>query len=104
MVLLWARDGQTVGELGQQLALQSNTLTPMLKRLETLGYVRRTRDAADERVVRIHLTEAGRRLHRPASDIVRSVRNATGLRGKQMDQLLEEVGALRAALEGQATR
>src|SRR5215469_205930 len=74
MVLLWARDGQTVGELGQRLFLQSNTLTPMFKRLETLGYIKRSRDSADERQVRINLTEAGRKLQLQASDIVRQVR------------------------------
>ena len=99
MVLLWEQDGQTVGELGQALFLQSNTLTPMLKRLESLGYVRRSRDLADERQVRIHLTEAGRDLRLPASDIVRSVRNASGLHDKQVERLLEEVGSLRTALE-----
>ena len=104
MVLLWAQDSQTVGELGQKLFLQSNTLTPMLKRLETLGYVKRTRDSTDERQVRISLTEAGRKLHLQASSIVRSVRNATGLQVKQLDQLLEEVGALRAALERYTSR
>ena len=99
MVLLWEQDGQTVGELGQALFLQSNTLTPMLKRLESLDYVRRNRDLADERQVRIHLTEAGRDLRLPASDIVRSVRNATGLHDKQVERLLEEVGSLRTTLE-----
>jgi len=79
MVLLWGKDGQTVGELGQKLYLQSNTLTPMLKRLETLGYIKRSRDSADERQVRINLTEAGRKLRLQASDIVRRVRDATGL-------------------------
>ena len=99
MVLLWEQDGQTVGELGQQLFLQSNTLTPMLKRLESLRYIKRSRDLADERQVRIHLTEAGRELRMRASDIVRSVRQATGLQDKQVEQLLEEVGSLRKALE-----
>src|SRR5215475_13185558 len=51
LVLLWEQDGQTVGELGQKLFLQSNTLTPMLKRLETLGYVKRSRDASARRPV-----------------------------------------------------
>ncbi len=101
LVLLWGADGQTVGELGQKLFLQSNTLTPMLKRLETLGYIKRSRNSADERQVRINLTEAGRRLRLPASDIVRSVRNATGLRGKQVEDLTKQVDALRQALESQ---
>src|SRR5215467_6167202 len=70
MILLWDQDGQTVGELGQRLSLQSNTLTPMLKRLEALGYIKRSRDAADERQVRINLTDAGRKLRPRAVDIV----------------------------------
>jgi DNA-binding MarR family transcriptional regulator len=70
MVLLWEEDGQTVEELGQKLFLQSNTLTSMLKRLETLGYIERRRDSADERQVRINLTEAGGMLRLRTSDIV----------------------------------
>jgi MarR family transcriptional regulator, organic hydroperoxide resistance regulator len=104
MVLLWGQDGQTVGDLGQKLFLQSNTLTPMLKRLETLGYVKRIRDSADERQVRIKLTEAGRRLHLRASDIVRCVRDATGLQDRQVKTLTAEVDAVRKALETQNSR
>ena len=104
LVLLWGGDGQTVGELGEKLFLQSNTLTPMLKRLETLGYIKRSRDSADERQVRINLTEAGRRLHLQASDIVRSVRNATGLQDRQVKALTKEVNDLREALESQNSR
>jgi MarR family transcriptional regulator, organic hydroperoxide resistance regulator len=99
MVLLWERDGQTVGELGQNLFLQSNTLTPMLKRLETLGYVKRSRDPADERQVRINLTDAGRKVRLRASDIVRCVRDATGLQDKQVRDLIADVDTLRTALE-----
>jgi MarR family transcriptional regulator, organic hydroperoxide resistance regulator len=101
MILLWDQDGQTVGELGQRLSLQSNTLTPMLKRLETLGYIRRKRDAADERQVRINLTDAGRKLRSRASEIVRAVRAATGLPEKRFRRLLDEVGGLRKALESE---
>ena len=104
MVLLWEQDGQTVGELGQKLFLQSNTLTPLLKRLESIGYIKRNRDSADERQVLINLTEAGRNLRLLASDIVRSVRNATGLQDEQVNQLTETVNALRQALESQNSR
>jgi DNA-binding MarR family transcriptional regulator len=99
MVVLWDQDGQTVGELGRKLFLQSNTLTPMLKRLETLRYIRRVRDAADERQVCISLTEAGRKLQTRASDIVRNVRVATGVQDRKMKQLLRDLSALRQALE-----
>src|SRR5580692_6462121 len=69
MVLLWERDGQTVGELGSRLSLASNTLTPLIKRLETLGHVKRSRDQADERQVRVRLTESGRTLRTKALHI-----------------------------------
>ena len=104
MILLWNEDGQTVGELGQKLILQSNTLTPMLKRLETLGLVKRSRDSVDERQVRINLTEAGRKLRLQASDIVRTVRTATGLQDMQLKDLKEGVDALRKALVNRDSR
>jgi MarR family transcriptional regulator, organic hydroperoxide resistance regulator len=103
MVLLWEHNGQTVGELGRRLFLQSNTLTPMLKRLETLGYIKRTRDTADERQVCISLTDAGRKLRTRASEIVRCVRTATNLQDRKMNELLADLSALRQALEGYAS-
>jgi DNA-binding MarR family transcriptional regulator len=99
MILLWEKDGQTVSELGERLYLQSNTLTPMLKRLEALGYVSRRRDAADERQVRVHLTEAGRSLRVSAFDVIDSVRDATGLSGDHAGRLTKELESLRKALE-----
>jgi MarR family transcriptional regulator, organic hydroperoxide resistance regulator len=104
MILLWARDGQTVGELGEKLTLQSNTLTPMLKRLETLGYIKRSRNSVDERQVRVNLTETGRKLQPKASEIVQRVAHATGLQSKQIKQLLKDVVALREALESHTSR
>jgi len=102
LILLWEADGQTVGALGQKLSLQSNTLTPMLKRLEVLGYVRRSRDPGDERQVRVHLTDAGRSLRLRAVEVVRQVRTATGLSDEAMDQLLGAMAGLRTSLEGQS--
>jgi MarR family transcriptional regulator, organic hydroperoxide resistance regulator len=62
MVALSDADEQTVGALGEKLFLESNTLTPILKKLESMGYIRRQRDPADERQVRVSLTPAGRNL------------------------------------------
>lgn len=62
LVALGEEDDQTVGTLGEKLFLESNTLTPILKKLEALGYIRRKRDPADERQVRINLMPAGRRV------------------------------------------
>ena len=62
LVVLWEEDNQTVGSLGEKLFLESNTLTPILKKLEQTGFVERRRDPADERQVRIRLTAKGRDL------------------------------------------
>ncbi|BCZ84578.1 MarR family winged helix-turn-helix transcriptional regulator [Paraburkholderia terrae] len=62
LVALWETDNQTVGGLGEQLFLESNTLTPILKKLERMGYLERQRDPEDERQVRILLTKSGRYL------------------------------------------
>src|SRR5690349_9051070 len=60
MLALWEDAGHSVGSLGDRLALDSGTLTPLLKRLESMGLVDRVRDPADERRVLVHLTAAGR--------------------------------------------
>ncbi|MEX3932113.1 MarR family winged helix-turn-helix transcriptional regulator [Paraburkholderia phymatum] len=62
IVALWEEGNQTVSSLGAKLFLESNTLTPMLKKLEAMGYLERQRDPGDERRVRISLTKSGRRL------------------------------------------
>jgi DNA-binding MarR family transcriptional regulator len=66
VVALYEESDQTVGALGQKLFLESNTLTPILKKLEGMGYVNRKRDSADERQVLVNLTEAGRALRERA--------------------------------------
>ncbi|MBR0799111.1 MarR family transcriptional regulator [Bradyrhizobium jicamae] len=62
MVALAEADDLTVSALGEKLFLESNTLTPILKKLEQSGYISRARDPADERQVRVSLTKPGRRL------------------------------------------
>jgi len=69
LLVLWERDGLAVNQLGERLALDSGTLTPLLKRLERQGLVERRRGGNDERVVRIHLTGEGRALRARARKI-----------------------------------
>lgn len=69
LLVLWERDGLPVKEVGERLALDSGTLTPLLKRLDQQGLVERRRGADDERLVRIHLTAAGRALRNKARKI-----------------------------------
>ena len=66
---LCSQDGQSVGQIGAALNLESNTLTPLLKRLELAGWINRARALADERQVRITLTPAGRDLMARATDV-----------------------------------
>jgi len=69
LLVLWERDGLPVKDLGERLALDSGTLTPLLKRLERSGHVERRRGGDDERVVRIFLTPSGRALRARARKI-----------------------------------
>ncbi len=64
MLVLWEVAPQSVSEIGERLYLDSGTLTPLLKRLETSGYVKRDRDTHDERRVLVSLTTAGKKLKR----------------------------------------
>jgi DNA-binding MarR family transcriptional regulator len=98
MVVLWERDGQTVGALGDRLFLESNTLTPLLKRLESLGFVERRRDPQDERQVRIHVTKAGHKLRENALPIPECILDASGLSAGDAKKLTSELAGLRKAL------
>lgn len=69
MMVLWEHDGLKVGELGCRLRLDSATLTPLLKRLESRGYVTRQRSAVDERAVIVSLTDEGRELRERALSV-----------------------------------
>jgi len=93
VVALWEQDGQTVSELGEKMFLESNTLTPVLKKLETMGYLRRQRDPADERQVRVSLTEAGRLLREKGMHM--NLVAATGLKPNEFARLQETVVTVR---------
>ena len=106
MSALWETDGQTVSELGATLSLESNTLTPLLKRLEARGRVRRVRDARDERLVRLQLTDAGRALSQEAERVPACVFEASGLSLDELKTLQRQITQLRSALAayGAATK
>lgn len=98
LLKLWESDHQLVGELGKALFLESNTLTPLLKRLENAGFVKRNRDKDDERQVRISLTQAGRALQSEAACITDQIIKAAGLTKQSMAQMTEDVARLRDAI------
>ena len=97
MMALWETAPRTVSDLGEALGLDSGTLTPLLKRMEGAGLVKRTRDKADERRVQITLTDAGRALQVKAAGVPLALACALDLPG-------EEIVALRTALQDLARR
>ena len=103
MVALADRDQQTVSELGDQLFLESNTLTPLLKRLEAAGLVTRTRDTKDERVVRVGLTDKGRAVAREAACVPDEVLSLTGLTRDQLGDMQSALSKLRTILRSAAS-
>ncbi|WP_143523494.1 MarR family winged helix-turn-helix transcriptional regulator [Pararhizobium arenae] len=98
MVSLWQRDDQTVGELGEKVFLESSTLTPMLKRLEGMGYIARVRDRQDERQVRVSLTSEGKALRQKALCVPQNILEATGLTEGDLKKLKNEIAHLRNTL------
>ena len=98
MTALWAEDGRTVGALGRELRLESNTLTPMLKRLEGQGLVSRKRDRKDERRVLIRVTAKGRALQEQAARIPASLVERVGLPLEDLTRLRDELHDLRDRL------
>ncbi|WP_288255056.1 MarR family transcriptional regulator [uncultured Hydrogenophaga sp.] len=98
MLALWEEDGLTVSALGERLHLDSGTLTPLLKRLETIGFVTRLRDVQDERRVLVRLTAAGRRLKTRAARIPSCVLQATQCTVQEAIALTQDVRRLRDRL------
>jgi MarR family transcriptional regulator, organic hydroperoxide resistance regulator len=98
MQLLWGQDGCSVKEIGRDLRLESNTLTPLLKRLEGLNLIVRSRDDEDERVVRVRLTDQGRVMKTRAAHIPECVAEATGLTIEELSRLVRTIDAVRDRL------
>jgi DNA-binding MarR family transcriptional regulator len=98
MMVLWEDQPRSVRGLGRELGLDSGTLSPLLKRLESLGLVERRRSAADERRVEVFLTAAGTALSARAKGIPQRLADAAGLSAAELDQLRETLVRLTAAL------
>ena len=98
MMVLWERDQVTVSEIGERLFLDSATLTPLLKRLQSAGLISRTRAQADERQVIIALTEAGRALEQPARAVPMGIFGAAGCAPEQIGSMKSQLESLRSNL------
>lgn len=93
-LVLWEKESVTVGELCEELMLDNGTISPLLKKLESEGYISRTRQPEDERTVVVSLTEQGRALQERAKDIPFQVGSCLSLKpekGKMLYELLYEL-------------
>ncbi len=102
-LVLWEKDGIPVGEICEKLMLDNGTITPLLKKMETAGYIERKRSPEDDRVVVITLTEKGRALQEQAKDIpacVGSCLNFPPEKAKQLYDLLYELLNAGKAVKG----
>jgi len=99
MMVLWEKDGLTVGEISTRLLTDPGSLTPLLKRLETEGLLSRTRSKEDERVVIVELTEQGRALREQARGIPHCILAASGDSLERLRALQAELVALRGHLQ-----
>lgn len=98
MLVLWDCDGLSVKAVGERLSLDSGTLTPLLKRLETAGFIRRQRGREDERQVLLHLTPQGEALREKGGCVPSVMGQAIGDAVHPDGRLLADLTALRDAL------
>jgi DNA-binding MarR family transcriptional regulator len=94
MLVLWETDGASVKQIGERLALDSGTLTPLLKRLESQGLLVRQRSAEDERVVEIHLSAEGKKLKQRAKSIPEKLGCKFGVPLEEIIRLREQLRSL----------
>ncbi|MFT4022026.1 MAG: MarR family transcriptional regulator [Acinetobacter sp.] len=98
MLVLWEQDHITVSNIGQRLFLESSTLTPMLKRLEKMQFIKRQRSEQDERQVIISLTEQGIALKQQVATIPETIRGASHCDLQTLMGLRQQLHALRETL------
>ena len=99
LLTLWEEDGLPVRAIGERLALDSGTLTPLLRRMEEAGLVSRQRDTVDERLVRIQLTAKGRRLEARAAGFPQQIGAAASCSAAELDALRRLMFRLRDDLD-----
>ncbi|WP_030617742.1 MarR family winged helix-turn-helix transcriptional regulator [Streptomyces sclerotialus] len=99
MLVLWEHGELPVKRIGAHLRLDSGTLSPLLKRLEAAGLVRRERSAADERSVTVRLTADGDALRTRAEEVPRRIAAATGLPLAELADLRGRLNALTETLD-----
>ena len=104
MVLLWEEGTCSVGGIGHRLSLDSSTLSPLLKRLQAMDLVTRTRATNDERLMLVGLTERGAQLHEDAAQVTVDICEATGITVAQQLELVATLRELTVQLDASTTR
>ncbi|OIH94397.1 MarR family winged helix-turn-helix transcriptional regulator [Curtobacterium sp. MCBA15_001] len=99
MLALWEHDPRSVREIAAELRLESATLSPLLKRLEASGYVRRTRSTTDERQLAVTLTTAGRALRERARTVPVTIAERLGWPLARLEALKDELSELLAVVD-----
>ncbi|WP_294200871.1 MULTISPECIES: MarR family winged helix-turn-helix transcriptional regulator [Chryseobacterium] len=99
MMVLWENDGLPVNHIGEKLYLDSGTLTPLLKRLENKGFIRRERKKEDERVVEVYITDSGKALKQKACEIPGKIHKKVDASPEDWMALKESVQKILSKLE-----
>jgi DNA-binding MarR family transcriptional regulator len=99
MLLLWETDGQTVNQIAAKLLLNTNTVTPLLKRLETQGLITRQRSTEDERRVIVTLTQQGRALREEATSIPEKLVMSLASNTMSMDDIMNMLTQLNKIID-----
>lgn len=98
LAVLWTEGDQTIGSLGDAMQLDSGTLSPLVRRLERDGLVAKTRDADDERVVRVRLTDAGTALRAEIAPVRKKIAEIAGIDDRRHRELISELREITSRL------
>ena len=98
LLALWQKDGVSVKDIGARLHLDSGTLTPLLKRLQASGYVRRGRNPADERQLLVELTPEGQSLRSRVAEVRKSLVCSLGVTEPSIQALREQIDVMTGLL------
>ncbi|QFT34732.1 MarR family transcriptional regulator [Roseibium porphyridii] len=96
LMVLWQNDGILVQDIAKSLEVDQATATPLVKRLEKLGFVTRQRSAEDERRVQVFLTQSGKDLYKTALSVPQGLGCAIGVDGQRAEMLIKELNDIKA--------
>ena len=100
LLVLWEQDKQPVCDIGKRLLLDTNTMTPLLQRMEKAGLITRTRGIEDTRQRIVSLTKQGKALYEQAQDIPENMRKAVRMPESEMEQIMQMIPSLDKLIEG----